>query len=472
MLAWGTCIVGLGRWQLVSLAGAQQVRAAWLRSAYQVAMPRPTPNPAGLTVTLSVVSLLLVGCDGGSPSLEVRIAQAAKLPGVRSSTHSRLREEYRLVEQSRGLPEHLNTDASLVHKNAAVALRHALADFEEVQKINQQAAALLRTLPAADEVFLQSESGALSAKWLALIASVAEASDLADCDFGVSWELGYFNDLEFLYQAGAGCRLLLVESLYQIEDSPRVAIERFAQAWRWTDWLASSQHLEARVQAAQLRGEALLVLEVLANRPTASTAQLAEFRQILQRSLSDWPTTKSTLVRERALGLATYEAIRLGLIDMLFTLDERTKLRSDGVYESLRAADEERIDADEAAYLAYMREIIRVADQPFYARKKHLVECDRLLRASEQAENYAWFANYLFVLDNSLTLAQAEMARDRGRVAGWVHLLAKATGANPPGDEVNPLNGKKYVVQQQAGGWYVALADRRSVNPRLGSTRR
>lgn len=429
--------------------------------------------PVRFRPTTSVaVALLLVlaGCSRESPSLDELIEQAAGLPGVRASKHSRLRQEYRLVEQAQGLPEQLNSDASLVHKNAAVALADALDDLEEVQKINQQTSALLLALPAADEVFVHSESGALSAKWLQAIAAVGNASELPACDFGVRWEQGYFNNLEFLYQAGAACRLLLVEALYQMDESGVTSIDRFAEAWRWTDWLAASGHLEARVQAAQVRAEALLVLEVMVNRPTATPQQLDRLQKILAGSLQEWPTTKSTLVRERALGLATYEAIRLGLVDMLFTLDERTKLRGDGVYDSLRQADSDQIDSDEAAYLAYMREIIDAADRPFYARKKHLIECDRLLRASEQAEHFAWFANYLFVLDNSLTLAQAELARDRMRIEGWCYLLAKATGDQQPSDEVNPLNGEKYTVREQNGSWYVPLADRRSVNPRLSTT--
>lgn len=425
-------------------------------------------SPLRLQLASGVCLLaMVVGCGQQQETIDELIERAATLPGVRASEHSKLREEFRLVEQAQGLPEQLNTDAAPVHPNGAVVLDEALDDLDRVSEINDQAAAFLGALPAADRAFVEAESGALSAKWLAEISDVTEASKLPAVDFRLKFERGYFNDLDFLYQAAAASRLLLVDALYHLDDHPDVALARFAAAWAWTDRLAETGHLEARVQAALVRGDALNVAEVIANRPQATSDDLRAIGQTLSTSLQQWPSLKSTLMRERAMALAAYEAIRLGLVDLLFTLEERKQLREEGVYDTLRAADTDQIDADEAAYLAYMREIIAVADQPYYARSKHLVECDRLLRAGEHVERFPWFANRLFVLNNSLTLAQAEVARDRTRIEGWLHLLAAAANEPPPAGEINPLNGKKYLAENTGRQWYVALGDRRSVNPRL-----
>ncbi|MCO6047196.1 hypothetical protein NG895_25130 [Aeoliella sp. ICT_H6.2] len=409
----------------------------------------------------------LTGCRDDNQTLDELLDRAAELPGVRSSSHSALREEFRLVELSRGLPEHLNEDPVLAHQNAAVALEDALPQLETITRINEQTQAFLEAVPVADATFIHSESGALGAKWVNQTAAVDEATGLPDCDFEIRLEHGYFNDLTFVYRVAAGCRLLLVDSLYHFGSNDEVALARLAAAWKWTDWLAESHHVEARVQAAQLRSEALLVLEAFANRPGVTRDDLTTLHAILQESVNPWPSVKETLVRERALAIATYEGLRLHLCDLLFTLEERSQLRADGVYETLRQAEVEQVDADEAAYLEYMREIIAVADQPFHERSKHLVECDRLLRANEQTDDFPWFANHLFVLNNSLTLAQRELASDRGRIQGWLTLLSDALGVAPPTNNTNPVNGEKYQVQSRGSQRFVDLGDRRSANPRL-----
>ena len=409
----------------------------------------------------------IVGCAKQPETFDELVNKAAQLPGVRSSQHSALREEFRQVEASQTLPVQLNTDATLVHQNAAAALDDALGDMDEVASINEHTAAFLGALPAADHDYVVVESGALSAKWLRQTQDVAKASQLPECDFALKFERGYFNSIDFVYQAGAASRLLLVDALYNLEDKPAVALARFAAAWKWTNWLAETGHLEARVQAALVRADALNAAEVIANRPAITTEQLAALQRVLQESLDASPSIEATLVRERAMAIAAYEAIRLGMTDMLFTIDERAHLREQGVYQQLRAADPDQVDADQAAYLAYMREIISVANQPFFARSKHLIESDRLLRAGEHGNSFPWFANHLFVAHNSMTRAQAEIARDRSRIEGWLHLLAAATNQPAKAGAINPLNGERYVPHSSGNQWFLALGDRRSVNPRL-----
>ncbi|WP_442483447.1 hypothetical protein [Aeoliella sp. SH292] len=425
------------------------------------------PRCAGCVVLTLAALVVQLGCQKRGESLESLLAHAATLPGVRASRQSALREEFRLVEQSHTLPSELNTDASLVHQNAAVALEHALPDLEQISKINSETESFLDTLGAADPSLVAQEARLMGTKWSKQTKAVFEASKLPGCDYGIRFDRGYFNDLSFVYRSAAACRLLLVDAVSDLESPANVAIARFDAAWRWTDWLANSEHLEARVQAAHLRSEALAVAEMIAGRPGVTADDLRAIYRTLDNTLRHWPSMRGTLVRERAMAIITYEAIRLGLADLLFTADEREQLRADGVYDSLRVAKEQQIDADEAAYLAYMREIIDVSDQPYYIRSKHLVECDRLLRANEQTDDYPWFANHLFVLDNSLTLAQAELARDRARVEGWVFLLANLTGEPAPTNHTNPLNGEKYKVTTRGHERYVDLGDRRSANPHV-----
>lgn len=420
-------------------------------------------------VTIACCIACLVGCTKTVPTLEELVQQASTLPGVRGSQHSQLREEFRLVEQSGTLPEQLNRKPTAKSENAAIALGEVFAESSLVTDASEDAGALLRMLPASNREVAGKESGALTAKYLHEIEKLTAASQLPDCDFGLKFERGFFNDINFLPPATAACRLLLVDAIYSGTHSSGSAAKKFRDAWKWTDWLAESGHMEARVQASLLRREALWVADYLANRPECTKVELLSIQSTLERSLDNWPPVRKALEGERALAIATYEALRLGLIDMLFTLEERGQLRADGVYASLRESGPEQIDADQAAYLEYMRAVLAVADKPFYQRAAALAECDRLLRSSEQVESgYPWFANHLFVLRESLTLAQAELARDRARVEGWLHALAAATGSSPPRSKVSPLNGETYVVQPRGEHLLVALGDRRAMDPRVG----
>ena len=430
-------------------------------------MSRPLIHAAVWLTCLVLAGVAYTGCSDGEATLEAMLNQAAELPGIRASKHSKLCEEFRLVEGSRTLPKQLNNDEPLAHKNAAVALKQALPDLDEVTTINKQAGGLLSVAPGAEAEVLHIESGSLGTKWLSQTKAVADASRLDDCDFGIRYERGYFNDLDYVYRSAAASRLLLIDALFHLEDDLSISTARFDAAWQWTDWLSKSGHLEARVQAALVRREALTIAEAIANRPEAKTDDLRRIEKTLQNSLNNWPSLESTLVRERAMAIATYEAVRLGLAELLFTMDERAELRENGVYYDLCRPTRDQVDADEAAYLSYMREIIAVSKQPYYQRSKQLVECDRLLRSNEQQTDYPWFANHLFVLNNSMTVAQAELARDRARVEGWLHLLSEVTGSPPPAGKANPFNGEAYATQTRGTQKYVALGDRRSVNPSL-----
>jgi len=413
--------------------------------------------------------LALPGCQDAKPTLDDLVKKAAELPGVRSSEHSELRNEFRLVEQSETLPQQLNRKPIKQSENAAFALQGIFEETSLANDVNEQAGAFLGMLPASEAETVSAESGALTAKWLRPIEQLSEAGKLPRCDFGIKFEYGFFNDINFLPNVTAGCRLLLVDSVYGATHQSPASLLQFDNAWQWTDWLAESGHMEARVQASLLRREALWVAEFLANRPECTKAELLAIQKTLQNSVDHWPPVRVALEGERALAIATYEALRLGLIDTLFTIEERGQLRADGVYDSLRNATPDQIDADEAAYLEYMRAVIAVADKPFYKRSAALVECDRLLRSSEQQESgYPWFANRLFVLRESLTLAQSELARDRARVEGWLHALAVATDSPAPRAKVSPFNGEAYVVQPRGGQLLVALGDRRAMNPRVG----
>src|SRR5690606_28642514 len=226
------------------------------------------------------------------------------------------------------------------------------------------------------------------------------------------------------------------------DRSPEYAWGRVRMAWQWLDWLLEERLLEAWLVAAELRVELFAVAEMLAANADVSRAELEKFRARIEQSFARWPSVESALKRERAIDLHTYEAIRLGLVEMLFTTQERGELRVEGVLEKLCNLPPDRIDADQAAYLAYMRKVIELARQPYFTIKKQLAEEDRLLGVHGGKGDYAWFANRLCT--ENLSVALAELAYDRARVEGWVVALAEASGSAAVKAKLNPATGGPY----------------------------
>lgn len=404
----------------------------------------------------------LIGCQQQN-SLEELIAQAALLEGVRTSGHSRLREEFRAVELADGLPAKFNHPPLAKNKNAARGLEGLLKP-KEVVRVDAECAGLLAMLeidPSAESI--AAEATALAAKHQATIAEIVKLADRPECDFGIDYTKGRFGDFRFLNRGRMAVRLMLVDTIAQQEISLTDGIDRFARGWRWIDWLMEQRYLEAWLTAAELRLESLGVLERLVADSRATPVELDRLRKIVEGSFATWPSIEGALQRERAIDLHTYEAIRLGLVEPLFTVQERAELRLEGVLEDLCTMPPERIDADQAAYLATMRKLIELVRQPYYLIRDQLAEEDRQLGVHTNKQEYAWFANRLCT--ENLTIAIAELASDRARVEGWVVALTEATGNGPAAVKLNPVNGQPYQIERIEGHIVVRLEDRRLANP-------
>lgn len=414
--------------------------------------------------------LLLGGCGKKQLTLEQRIERASELPGVRASGHSKLREEFRLIEEARALPRDLNRPGLPAHLNAATVLSELFASLD-VGEVNTTAEGLLGTLThEVDRNLVAEQADKMRRGWGEGLAGMVAATKRPGCNFNVAYEEGRFGDFRFLEQAKGGVRLLLVDAVSQIDRNPEYAWGRLRMAWQWIDWLLEERLLEAWLVGAELRVELFAVAEMLATNPGVSRGELEKFRARIEQSFANWPSVESALVRERAIDLHTYEAIRLGLVELLFTTKERARLQADGVLPTLRTLSNERIDADQAAYLEYMRHITESSRKPFYASRNELVEADRLLEMHSGENDYAWFANKLCA--QSLTLAQAELARDRARTEAWDLALAAATATKPLPERTNALTGQPYELTLHDDSVVVLVGDRKVVNPVVAIPRR
>lgn len=419
-------------------------------------------RPALCALLIALATCSAAGCQKRD-SLDDLVERASRLEGVRHSRHSRLRDEFRQVELAGGLPSELQRPALPRGKNAAAGLE-SLITPHEAARVDTQCAGFLAALALdASSPEFGAEGAQLAKDHQEIIAGVVKLTDRSGCDFGFDLSKGRFGDFRILVQARMATRVMLVDSVARQTGSLDEGIDRLERGWRWIDWLVESRYLEAWLSGAELRLEALAVAERLANDPRATPRELGRLRRMMEGSFATWPSTEATLKRERAIDLHTYEAIRLGLVELLFTTQERGELRVAGVLEEICNLPAERIDADQADYLAYMRKVIELSRQPYFAMKQALAEEDRLLAAHSGKGDYAWFANRLCT--ENLSAAIAELARDRARVEAWVVALSEASGEEQTKVKLNPATGSPYPTEQVEGYIVVKLEDSRLENP-------
>ena len=204
----------------------------------------------------------------------------------------------------------------------------------------------------------------------ARIRRAVRAADQAPyCVFNVQTDRGYFADMRFLDDAAIAARLHIAAAAPALAtDQMSLVLEEVEGAVRWIDRLAAVGRIEARLLAAQLRGEAITVIEAAADRPAVQRADFEQFYELLRGSLDDWPLESAPLVGDRAVALHTYEAIRAGLFDELVTPEEKQMLEARGLLRSMQSLGATQIDSDQLAYLGAMRALIGTTTKPHYQR--------------------------------------------------------------------------------------------------------
>jgi hypothetical protein len=421
-------------------------------------MPRPQ---IVWKFSIGLLLVIAVGCRKHA-TLDELVTQGEQLSGVRQSGHSRLREEFRAIELSRTLPRDLNSPPLEPARNAAAPLAE-LFEPRDLDAIAQDFETWVEELQADPLDSAVGERAAqLMVPWEIAIGRLEELSSRPGFQLGLRYERGRFGDFRKIALTKGAVQLLLVDSVRQQGRSLDEGMAQLARAWKWSEWLTQERYLEAWLTAAELRLVALAIVDRMASDPRATPADLKRLRNMLAASFESWPSVESALVRERAIDLHTYEAIRLGLVEMLFSTKERGELRVEGVLDKLKKMPPQRIDADEADYLAYMRRVIELARKPFFAAKDELVEADRLLGVHAGTDDYPWFA--IRLCTENLTLAQAELASDRARVEAWVIALGEAVG-QPSAAKINPRSGKSYEVVRDGNQIGVRLEDRKLRDP-------
>jgi hypothetical protein len=400
-----------------------------------------------LTATVLAAGL---GC-GKEVTLRETVLEAAALEQTLSADHAELRTELARIDTERGLPLQIARPLPPAEKNAAAAL-------EDVIDPLLRSGILERSKELFPEAEFQFTPLALAevrqflGKHRRRLDRVYKALERPQCVFPIEYRLGFFYEPSFVDDVTVACRLLAFDAAVILATGEVTAALRPVDAmWRLAGCMGREPLLTARLRSAELRAEALLVSEAIANHPHCRHADVNVLSEIVERELAGWPSDAVALSGDRAMTLHAYECLRRGLLKWILTAEEKRRFREQLNLDSLPEVLAETIDADEAFCLATMRRHIELCDLPYHRRKSELTalveEIDARRRSADRA-SYPLLAAMLFLPD--LKDAHEAMARDRARCEAFALALAHAAGGEPPAFETSPHHGLPYEVVRES----------------------
>jgi hypothetical protein len=124
--------------------------------------------------------------------------------------------------------------------------------------------------------------------------------------------------------------------------------------------------------AAKLRSSALGLLESMLKAPECDATQVREFRDLLARCLTDWPSDDRVWRGERARALHFFEMVRDGQILSLANDEVEMAMDDHGGSKDFGLWLHAHVDADELYYLESMRRLISCCELPFADRNATL----------------------------------------------------------------------------------------------------
>jgi hypothetical protein len=380
------------------------------------------------------------------------IERYVDLPGLRSSPHAGLKAELALLVQERMTPQALDGQLAGFRSQARQPTTAGRRPLDE------SIPAISRPLLKAqlDQVYrggplhlspVQLEQARdVLRRWADDRLRFEQALDGCSGGLGMRIADGNLADVRFLDVLNLGCRLEALAAAEALaENEPEQSLPPLGVMLRAARLLAAEWNVTTRVSAANLRADALHVLDAIANHDLATRDTHARLAELLARETSDWPADAAAWVGDRTAGLLVYELVRDGHYLSLLEHDELQQLRDKGLVDATAKAVVRTLDADELFYLSTMRRIVESCRQPYFERVAVLGRIRGELAAREQSGDYPLVAGRLLLDD--FEPGHERQAEDLARCTAWQIALAAATGTNSPADIVSPLTGQPLRVQ-------------------------
>lgn len=415
---------------------------------------------------ISVIVLLLLGVvlsPGCKRRHRTKFSQQqsaedyGRLPGLKESPLAALQDELARVVEQQGTPEQLDAAAAGDSKQESISddenAASGLADVFPKETLKSLSETLDKQYPRDRFQFnalqLRTATGFLERHRREFLQT-RQALNRPRCDFGFRYLRGFANDVTFIDRVRLSARLeglAAAQSLF-LDNDPAAAFDAVKNMFRWAALLAAGKNLSARLQAAQLRAEAIEVVQAIVQHPGCRREQVEKLHTLVQETLSAWPPDAGVWIGDRALGMHCYEIIRAGNIVSLLTEEEVEEFTAGGSMGELPKAAASVADIDELFYLGAMREIIEGCSLPYYKRGESAAKILATAAAKADAPDYPLAAARLLLPDIGRGLRM--QAADRARVEALASGLDAAL-ERPMAFQTNPLNGKKYQIGRKNG---------------------
>ncbi|MEO1496592.1 MAG: hypothetical protein AAFV43_05520 [Planctomycetota bacterium] len=388
-----------------------------------------------------------IGC-GGPPPLDERVRELATLPAASESSSDELRRAIATLRQQRGAPDQLEPAGFKppASQNSAAQLALVFSDAFRTQ-----------ISPRVQELVDSGErSPGLLENHAPVLRRLEAAAALGTCRFATDSPAGYFAPMRYLDDVALAARFELLHSRQSANDGdPAAAMNAWRRAMGWCHRLARVRRVSARVLAATLRAELLNELALQLDARVYGRYEAEQVYGLLRDQLADWPSDRRMLVGDRAMVAHAYEALRIGLLDRMVTLDERKRLRGAGLYDRLMEPEASELDADQTNYLAAMDLLIASAESAYHERVDAV---DQAIELARRTPDVAAYDMFLVELPEAMLL----VARDRSRCEAWSLALSAAADLVAPKFRTNPVNGLPYEAQVDATRVVVRTQDPRA----------
>jgi hypothetical protein len=418
----------------------------------------------GLTIALLALAGSPLGCARQDwPSMREQTPSSlhaeryADLPGLRSSPHSGLKAELALLAEEGATPQALDAQFALQRSPAG-------GDASAGRRlIDESIPAISRPLLTAqlEEVYtggplrlspVQLERG----REVLLRCSqerqrFREALQACHAGLGLPLSDGILVDLTFLDAIRLGARLEAVAAADALaENEPDAALGSLAILFEAARILGRERNIATRTTAANLREDALHVLQAVAAHERATPETHSQLLGMLERATAEWPSDQTAWIGDRAAGLIAYELVRDGHYFSLLDQHEIQKLRERGLLAATAKAVMRNIDTDELFYLHAMRRIIESCQRPYFERMAVLNVVRSELTALEQTGDYPLIAGKLLLTD--FEAGHRLQAEDLARTMAWKVALQVASDNKSIAAPINPVTGKPLHVLLTARG--------------------
>ncbi len=408
-----------------------------------------------------VVALLLL-CGGGCNQRAAKkpeqldIAPYAALPGVAETHNEELQAEIARLFSEQATP------LQLMAAEASTSVEQVIADqstepapyatrlgtifpknFHEsaLEKID-------KVWPTEGFEFTPANlhvAAALSKRYRMKREQFEQVVSEPDFALPVNHALGLSVDVSYLDAIAIGQRLIGLRVAEMIAaNRPEAAVESLRLMLRISEVLSAEKHIASRNAGALRRGEALQVLDGIAQHPSTTRGVQQQLRMLVDRQLRNWPDDQDAWIGDRAQGLHTFELVRDGHLLSLLSYDEVREYRDEVGIQQLAKVVADNIDVDELFYLQTMRDLIDVCRQPHHQRSDVFARIETNLELLRQSDEYPFVSDQLLLLQ--LDQTSRLMALDRARCEAWVIALQIAIDGESPPAKVNPLTGDEYFV--------------------------